>query len=230
MIAVPHSPCCRPEAERLQAGFVNLLPRIERHARVYFRHVRCPHRKADSIAEAVALAWTWYLRLVERGKDPADFVSTFAGYAARAVRSGRRVCGQEAGQEVLSPVAQRRHGFTVAPLPGSTRRPFDDIHTLVRGQQALDAYEERLRDNAVTPPPDAAAFRLDFPRFLSTLGPRDREMALFLSLGHQAKAAAARFGVSPGRVTQLRQQWCRQWRRCQGDECLAPQAAPGSQP
>jgi DNA-directed RNA polymerase specialized sigma24 family protein len=228
-----HAPLC-PQgsgqgAGALHAAFLAILPRIERHARIAFRHLGCPQSRDDAVAEAVALAWRWYLRLVERGKDPAEFVSTFAGYAARAVKRGRRVCGQEAGQEVLSPVAQRRHGFTVAPLPVSTRRPFDEIHTIVRGQEALDAYEERLRDNAVTPPPDAAAFRLDFPRFLSTLCARDREMALFLSLGHQAQAAAARFRVSRGRVTQLRQRWCRAWRRCQGDECLAPPEAPGNQ-
>jgi hypothetical protein len=229
MIAVPHSPCCLLDPERLQAGFLTLLPRIERHARIFFRHLGCPQCRDDDDAEVVGLCWAWYSRLVERGKNPADFVSTFASFAARAVRNGRRVCGQEPGQEVLSPVAQRRHGFTVAPLPVSTRRSFDEIHTLVRGQEALDAYEERLRDNAVTPPPDAAAFRVDFVAFLGTLCARDREMALFLSLGHQAQAAAARFGVSRGRVTQLRQQWCRQWRRCQGDECLAPQEAPGNQ-
>jgi hypothetical protein len=94
MIAVPHSPCCRLEAERLQAGFVNLLPRIERHARVYFRHVKCPHRKADSIAETVALAWRSYVLLARRGKAADRFPGALACFAARAVRSGRRLCGQ----------------------------------------------------------------------------------------------------------------------------------------
>jgi hypothetical protein len=36
-------------------------------------------------------------------------------------------------------------------------------------------------------------------------------MAHFLSLGNSAKAAARRFKLSPGRVTQLRQRWCRDW-------------------
>jgi len=40
---------------------------------------------------------------------------------------------------------------------------------------------------------------------------------MYLSLGHQGKKAASKFGVSPGRVTQLRQRWCHEWRRCQGD-------------
>jgi hypothetical protein len=47
-----------------------MLPRIELHGRIYFRHVRCPHRRADCVAVMVALCWKWFLRLVERGKDP----------------------------------------------------------------------------------------------------------------------------------------------------------------
>lgn len=130
---------------------------------------------------------------------------------------GRRVTGQERAWDVLSARAQRRHGFKVESLPASTRRPFDDLYSAVRGQQFLDEYEERLRDNTFTPPPDAAAFRLDWPGFLDTLTERNRELAHFLSLGHAAKKAADKFRLSPGRVTQLRQRWCREWRLCQGE-------------
>jgi hypothetical protein len=41
---------------------------------------------------------------------------------------------------------------------------------------------------------------------------------MYLSLGHSAKKAAAKFGLSAGRVTQLRQAWCRKWRTGQGDD------------
>jgi hypothetical protein len=214
MIVVPHSPCCRLGPERLQAGFLTLLPRIERHARVYFRHVRCPHRKADSIAETVALAWQWYLRLVERGKDPADFVSTFAGYAARAVRSGRRVCGQEAGQEVLSPRAQARHGFAVLRLLAGP--------TTLSGSPL----EEALLDNAATPPPEAAAFRIDFPAWLATWPERDRRLIEALGLGERTLALAQQQGLTPGRISQKRRQYRDDWQRFCG-ELPADQPAPG---
>ena len=103
-------------------------------------------------------------------------------------------------------------------MPTSTQRSFEDIHALVRGQQELDAYEERLQDNHVTPPPDAAAFRIDFPRFLGTLSERDRDLAMYLSLGHSAKKAAERFGLSPGRITQIRQRLCKEWHGMHGEE------------
>jgi len=69
-----------------------------------------------------------------------------------------------------------------------------------------------------TPPPDAAAFRIDFPRFLGGMSERDRALAMFLSLGHSATRAADKFGLSCGRVTQLRQQWHENWRRFVGEE------------
>ena len=69
--------------------FEAALPRIQRHARIYFRNVVCQHRKADLIAETLGLSWKWWIRLRERGKDPNAFVSTIATYAARAAKSGR---------------------------------------------------------------------------------------------------------------------------------------------
>jgi len=73
----------------LHAGFLSILPRIEQHARIYFRYLRCPDLKEDAVVETIALAWSWYRRLVRRGKDVARFVSTLASYAARAVKNHR---------------------------------------------------------------------------------------------------------------------------------------------
>jgi hypothetical protein len=202
----------------VQAHFLTLLPRLQNHGQIYFRHLPCTDQKQDAIQEMVALAWKWFLRLHQRGKDVDCFPMVFICLVAKAVRSGRKLCRQAKAKDVLNPATQRRHGFTVSSLSTSTRRSFADIYTLVHGQQEIDAYEERLRDNTVTPPPDAAAFRLDFPPFLADLSARDRQLAMFLALGHSAKKAADTFGLSAGRVTQLRQQWCQEWQRGQGEE------------
>jgi hypothetical protein len=79
----------------LQFAFIEMLPRIERHARVCFRNVKCPQRKADCIQEVIAVCWKWFVCLAERGKDASTFVSALATFAARAVRSGRRLAGKE---------------------------------------------------------------------------------------------------------------------------------------
>ena len=200
------------------ATFLALLPKLRICAFLYFRHVHCPDTKADKVAETIALAWKWFLRLEEQGKDVARFPSVFVGYLTRAVGCGRRVCGLERSRDVLNPVAQRRYGFKVESLPASTRNSLENLYAHAQGQQMQDAFEERLRDNTQSPIPDQAAFRVDWPTYFNSLTDRDRRLAEFLSLGHTAKQAARAFGISPARVTQLRQQWCREWRHCQEAE------------
>src|SRR3954451_7075094 len=92
--------------EALHAGFLSILPRVRLHAEVYFRHLKCPHKKEDAVQETLAIAWKWYARATEQGKAPSPFVTTRAGYAPRHVKNGRRLCGQERSKDVISPLAQ----------------------------------------------------------------------------------------------------------------------------
>src|SRR5262245_54037173 len=159
----------------LHATFLTqVLPRVEAHGRVYFRHVKCPDRKEELLAEMRGLAWKWFVGLVRRGKDVLAFVSALANYAARAVNSGRRVCGHERKKEVLSPVAQRLHGFAVEALPQAPSTSHERLYASPHGQERLYAFAEPLRDNTITPPPDQAAFRIDFPAWRLTHCERDR--------------------------------------------------------
>jgi hypothetical protein len=196
--------------------FLKLLPRVERHAAIVFRALPAVERE-EAVAEAVAAAFVAFGRLRARGFDPArDFPSLIARHAVLHTKDGRQVGGRRRSKDVLSPHAQRKHGFRVESLPLATRRPHEDLCGEPRGQRQLDLFEERLRDNHRTPPAEQAAFRLDFPEFMGSLSRRDRRLAGYLSLGNSGKAAAKRFGLSPGRVTQLRQTWCRQWRARNG--------------
>ena len=43
------------DAGTLHAGFLALLPCIERHGRFYFRKVNCHHKKEECLAEMAAL-------------------------------------------------------------------------------------------------------------------------------------------------------------------------------
>lgn len=181
-----------------------VLPRVRRHARVAFRHPGA-EAKEEATAEAVALAWGWYLRLVRRGKDVRRFPSAVATFAARQVRCGRRLTGQEAGQDVLSPLAQRRHGFRTRPLTAGDARA------------SSDPLADRLRDNTVTPPPDQAAFRIDYPAWLARLRERDRRIARDMAAGETTQALARQHAVSAGRVSQLRRELHADWRRFHGE-------------
>src|SRR5438445_9772585 len=101
----------------LHARFLMLLPRIETHAKSCFRDIRCADKRADRIAETIALAWKWFVKLEERGKDPTQFVSAIATFAAKAVKCGRRLAGNERAKDVMNDRTQRRRGFVVVRLP-----------------------------------------------------------------------------------------------------------------
>ena len=215
---VPATPAPASLTHTLQATFLSeILPRIETHAEVCFGGIRCHHRREEFTAEMVALAWKWFLRLIERGKDPLAFPTAIATSAAKAVKSGRRLTGQERSKEVLSPVARHKHGVKIEPLPSSTRRPYDDFYGDVHGQQELDAFEERLKDNTMTPPPEAAAFRIDFPDWLRTRTDRDRRIIEDMARDERTMDLSRKHGISPGRVSQLRREFMDDWNRFCGE-------------
>jgi hypothetical protein len=203
---------------QLHTAFLSILPRIETHARVSCRGLRCPHSREEFRAEVVALCWQWFLRLVEKGKDPLQFPTTLAAYAARAVKSGRRLTGQERSKDALSPLAQRRHGFRVGPLPTSTRRPHDGFHGNFKGRQALD---EALQDNTVSPVPEQVAFKIDFPAWLLTHPDRDRRLIDRLMLGERTLDVSRAFGLSPARIAQKRREFRDDWLAFCGLDCPA---------
>jgi hypothetical protein len=176
-----------------------ILPQVQRHGRIYFRGARSD-RRADLVAETVALAWRWFVRLAERGKDPTRFAVMLASYAAKAVKCGRRVTGQEPDRDVLSPLAQMRRCFLVSTLP--------EFSTLSGNPLA-----EALQDNTQSPVDEQAAFRLDFPAWLATLGSRNKSIAQDMALGHRTRELADTYGLSPGRVSQLRREFHDAWER-----------------
>jgi hypothetical protein len=192
----------------LHARFLMLLPRIEAHAKFYFRDIRCADKQADRIAETVALAWKWFVKLEDRGKDATQFVAALARLAAKAVKCGRRLVGMEKAKDAMNAQTQQRRGFFVNRLP--------DV-----GTGSSNPLAEALADNTVTPPPDAAAFRIDFPRWLGSLPDRDRRLAEKLMLGEHTSVAARRFGMSVGRVSQVRRELCQDWARFHGEVVAA---------
>jgi len=214
-----------PSLSQLHSRFLALLPRIRTHGRVFFRHLKCPDKREDAIAEMVALSWRWFVRLVQQGKDPALFPATLATFAALAVKSGRRLARMERPRDVLSPRAQTRHSFTVESLPISTRRSFENLYSSPLGQRRQGAFEERLRDNTITPVPDQVSFRMDFPAWLKTRTERDRRVVQDLMLGERTGDVAGKYGLTAGRVSQLRRDFMEDWLRF----CASPdEAGPGT--
>jgi hypothetical protein len=193
----------------ISARFLAHLPRFEAHARFAFRRVGCPHVRADRVAETVALAWRHFAALSRRGKKPEQFVTTLALRCSQAVKAGRKLVRCEGGKDVLSPVAQVRHGLSVMRLPDRER--VFDRHPLP------DELAEALMDNTRSAVPEQVAFRLDFPRWRASLRRRDRRVLDALAGGERTADAARRFGISPARVSQLRREFEDGWEEFQAN-------------
>jgi hypothetical protein len=201
---IPHADVPAPDA--LNDAFLSVLPRIVAAAAFAFRRVRRPHRRADAVQEVVALAWRNFVRAARRGKDGRAFASLLADFAVRHVRAGRLLCGAGGGQDVLAPGARGRHGLVTSPLSD-----------FIDGDGGHPALHE-LTDNTVTPPPDQAAFRLDFPRWRAGYGARDRALIDDLMAGERTGDVAGRYGLSAGRVAQKRAEFHADWLRFHGQE------------
>jgi len=173
--------------------FLPVYPFIRRHACVEFRHLP-PVEKEEAIAEAVAAGFVSFVRLKNRDKAPTSFPSAIAKFAVLHVKNGRRVGSTSSARDVYS----RRHGNPQRLNRGDGGSPGEH-------------WDELLSDDSITPVLDQVAFRLDWPAFLSSLSWRHRQILDALAIGHSAKWVAHRFNLSQPRITQLRQQWRRQW-------------------
>jgi hypothetical protein len=176
------------------AAFVSLVPRLQTHARVRFRHLR-PVDREEAVADAVAYGFLSFLRLTRRGKDPAAFPAVFAHFVARAVANGRGVVRRLSARDLAA--ARARGGRVTVhglddPMPGG-------------GWWRDLALDRRVRVD------DQAAFNIDFPAWLASLSAVKRRVAELLVRGHGTDEAAAATGLSAGRVSQLRRELAASW-------------------
>ncbi len=194
---------CPAPRPRWHKPFLSMLPQIISHAKFSFRHLHGEARQ-DAIQETIANALVAFVALVRRGKMAIAYPSVLARYAAAQVNDGRRVGSSLNVREVLSPYAQRLKGFKVERLDH-----FDETE---------DAWQEVLVEDRHA---DAAAIvetKLDFSDWLDSLNRRDRRVAEFLARGETTRAAAKKFKISDGRISQLRKELAESWRKFVGDE------------
>jgi len=192
----------RRSAPAWHARFLAMLPAIEAHARVAFRHLH-PEAREDAVQEAVANALVAFVRLVQLHKVDVAYPTVLARYAVAQIHDGRRVGNRLNIRDVLSPYAQREKGIQVERLD---RFDKDD-----------DQWIEAVVEDHRTPVPEQAAFRCDFPAWLESLTRRNRRIVEALSLGHTTGEVAKRFQVSPGRISQLRREMHQSWHEFHGE-------------
>ena len=183
------------------AGFLELLPEIRSQLRFAFKGFS-PETREDAIAEALASAAVAYARLHEQGRAELAYPAPLAMYAARHYRAGRRVGGHLNRNDVMSKHAQRHHGTRVERL--DRRDP-------------TGAWKEILVEDKSCTPAELAAIRLDFSDWLGRLCRRDRGVATNLVAGQTGRDTARLFGLTAGRISQLRTELKRNWQAFQGE-------------
>jgi hypothetical protein len=173
-----------------QSGFVAMIAEIELKLHLAFCRLD-PEAREDAVEEGVIHCLLAYVRLVEQGRAEAATPSSLAWYAAKHVKRGRPAGGRMNGKEPLSRYAQIGHGIRVEGQAG------DWIDTLVADKRA--------------PVADQVAAKIDVRAWFATLTKRMKEIAKDLAVGCTTAEVADKYGLSAGRISQLRRTLEKSW-------------------
>jgi hypothetical protein len=186
-----------------------MLPIIKTHARVAFRYL-APEAREEAVEEVICNACCAYARLVELNKTHLAYASALARFGVAQTRDGRKVGGKMNVRDVSSKYCQREKGLV--------------LERLDKYDPEEDAWLEVIVEDRRAGPAEVAATRIDFSTWLQLLPHRLRKIATFLANGETTTAAAKRFRLSQGRISQVRKELYRAWRRFQGDEPVVAMA------
>jgi hypothetical protein len=179
-----------------QSRFVAMLPEIEQKLRLAFYRLN-PDACEDAIAEGVVHSLLAYLRLHEQDRAEVATPSSLAWYSSRHVKRGRPAAGRMNGKEPLSRYAQISNDIEVERLPNNW------IDAMVQDKRA--------------PVVDQVVAKMDVGAWFATLTKRMKEIAKDLAFGCSTSEVAKKYGVTPGRISQMRRALEESWAAFQGE-------------
>jgi hypothetical protein len=191
---------CNDNSKVWQNDFLSMLPEIERRLRFAFCQLD-PAAKDEAIAEGVAHSLFAYRRLNEQDRTEVATSSTLAWYSSRQVMRGRPAAGRMNGREPLSRHGQLTNRIKIERLPSKW------IDAIVLDKRAAI--------------PDVIAAKMDVGAWFATLTQRMRQIANDLAFGCSTSEVAKKYGVTAGRISQLRRTLKESWATFQQDPKLA---------
>jgi hypothetical protein len=194
-----------------QDRFLEMLPLIREQASHAFRN-EPPSRRQELISEVVANCWVAYVRLIERGLHDVIYASPLARFAIKQVRDGRRVGAKLNVLDVSSRYCQRAKGVKVERL---------DVLN-----DNEDQWREIVIEDKRAGPAETAAARIDIGDWFASLPRKKRRIAKLLATGESTSAAARKFRVSHGRISQTRRELLDNWQAFVADDQEATVVAP----
>ncbi len=196
MIAPLPSVCADHLTQRPHERFAALVPQIRRQAAWASRTLRREARE-ELIQEVIANAFVAWSRLVAQGREHVARPTPLANFAVRQVHAGRRVGCQLNSHDILSPAARRRQNL--------------GIERLDQWDEGTESWRQLLVEDRHAGPAETAAARMDLAAWCSTLSARNRRIARALAGGESTGVVARQFGLTPGRISQLRSWLHRHW-------------------
>jgi hypothetical protein len=186
----------KPEA-CWQNSFLEILPEIKRRLRMAFCRLSLEARD-EAIEEAIVSCLFAYARLHEQGRTGSVTPSNLAWYAALQVKSGRPTVGSMNGTDPLSRYAQLENGIQVEQ------------------SKWIDLLVEDKRASV----PDQVAAKMDVGDWFATLSRRMKQIARDLAFGFSTSEVAKKYGVTAGRISQLRRMLENSWAEFQQDVAM----------
>jgi hypothetical protein len=205
MIAIAHS-VSRTSPSTVQEMFLAMLPAIRARAHLAFRADN-PEAREEFMAEVVANAFCAFRRLAERGKLEVAHATPLAKFAIRQIRCGRLTGAQLNVRDITSRHAQLAKGIKVERLDQFDREDGTWRETLVEDKKAG--------------PAETAAARIDVADWFRSLTRQKRKIAKTLARGEATSKVARMFGLSAGRISQVRDELRRSWLEFQAEPAFA---------
>jgi hypothetical protein len=196
MIAIPKKRKRKVTAKHQELFVTTMLPTVTRIARQNFSHLD-PEAKAEATAEVVAAAFIMFVGLVRDGRASLAFPSVLGMYGVKRVRIGRAAATPMNVRDVSSVYCQLKKKIRLERLDTFDRNSQSWLEVLVEDKHAT--------------PADIARVRIDFADWLGTLSARDHRIVDDLAAGERTSDVARKFGVSAGRISQMRGQLKESW-------------------
>ena len=183
--------------------FLQMIPAIKRQARLAFRDLD-PEGKEEAIADVVANAFVAFYRLAQLGKTDIAYPTPLAMYGVKQYREGRRTGTKSNCKDISSSYCQKKKRFGVGRLDRFDKQ---DQHWI-----------EILLEDKRSGPAEIVQAKLDIGDWMVSLSRRRRKIAVTLATGESTKAAARKFRVSAGRISQVRKELKKAWEAFVGEK------------
>ena len=202
----------KPATPEWHEVFSKMAPAIAAHAKIAFRHLG-PEARAEAVQNALCSACAAIARLAELNKLDLCYPTVLAKFAVSQTRDGRMLGRPLNCKDISSRYCRRLKGVILERLDHYDREQ--------------DAWEEVLVEDRHCGPFDIVRTKLDFAAWLRSLPIKLRRIAKTLASGQRTGDVARRFGLSDGRISQIRSELLASWRLFVGEaEPLAAAAVP----